>query len=149
MTEKRQSRSKRIFFIGTTLVALAAIVAAVVLVSRYSGAPETVARAYVQELLREPVDANAVSDTQTSAEETIDDVSTQIALDFLRARIRQGATHKISVTDATSPSPTQHRVALSVVERDESAVAQPVRLSVRLELTDVAVWRVIGVAVNE
>ncbi len=149
-----QTRIPRARWIG---VAALVAIAAVVIVTFFLGSrrgPETVARQFVEALLQAPEDAARLRSAAHLAEADdpvalLEGLATHVALDFLRARERQGAVHRISVAETRRPAPQRYVVLLWVVENADGQAAQNWRFQVSLQKTDNGDWRITAVALSE
>lgn len=153
-----QTRLRRTRWIGVAaLVAIIVVIAAVLIVAFFPGGlrgPETMARQLVEALLQAPQDSArlraAARLTETDDPETLlEGLATRVALDFLRARERQGAVHHISVAETRRPSPQRYVVVLWVVEKADGQAAESRRFQVSLQKAENRDWRIAAVTVSE
>jgi len=134
------------------VVAIAAIV--IVLFARSPRGPETVARQFLDALLQAPEDtarlrAAAHLAESDDPEALLEGLSTRVALEFLRARERQGAVHDVSIAETRRPAPQRYVAVLRVVENADGAPVQSWRFQVSMQTTDDGDWRIVAVALSE
>jgi len=133
------------------LLVLLAALAAVAGCDWFRDSPETRAKFYLETLVREPDNRERLDELATPAgsESVLAGLGTQLAVDYLRARQRQGMALDFAVTAAqrTDPSHRSVRVAAATypsgvrTDRDSR-----VRFEVTLELSEQNGWRVTRVS---
>lgn len=150
-----QTRIRRAHGIGIAVLVVA--IAAAMVVAFFPGSlrgPETMARQYLEALLQAPGDAARLRALAHLAEADdpeilLEGLATRVALDFLRARERQGAVHNIEVAEARRPTPPVYEVVLWVVESADGRTVQRRRFQVNLHKADNGDWRIGTVALSE
>lgn len=149
----RLARKRRNRWIGIGVVMLI-VGAAFLFFPRGLRGPETVARNFFDALLQAPDDparlrAAAHIDENDDPDTLVDGLATRIALDFLRARMRQGANYDVSVAEARRPGVQRYTAVLRVTENAEGRLSPMRRFEVGLQKADNGDWRVSSVTVIE
>jgi len=154
--DEQRPRSRRKIRIGvaaTAAVVMLVTTAVIVFFPRGLRGPETVARQFFEALVQTPDDVEGLRAAARIGESDdpqalIDGLSTRVALEFMRARERQGATYNVRVVEAKSPAARNYVTLLSVTDRADRA--SPVRrFQVNLKKADNGDWYVANVAVME
>jgi len=105
--------------------------------------PERRAQQYVELLLRQPPDAAEQFAALASPEPTLDGVATEVALDYLRARLRQDAEPEITPTTTRKSADGRRTVIVSVSPGPGRAAEKDrVRFAVLLERDPERGWQV-------
>ncbi len=149
----RQTRRRRAILIGVSaLIVILGVL--ITLYPRGSRAPEYVAENFLTALLQTPQDterlrAAARLDEGSDPQAVVEGLSTQIVLDFLRARTRQGAMYRIDVTESTQLAAQRYLVVLRVAESGSEDSLSSRRFNVTLQKTNNGDWQAALLAVVE
>jgi len=113
-----------------------------------SRTPEGRAQEFIEALVTEPTDTEKLREIANigpdrNPENLVDDLSVRVALDFLRAKLAQGATFKFVPTEVRRMDAKRHAVAILVTYlQSGSPTNDEVRFEVLVEKDNQNHWRI-------